>query len=46
METINNGDADVIVRNLEKWYGHIRAVQAVSFHVNRGDCFGLLGETT
>ncbi len=31
------------VNQIEKNYGAIRAVQSISFGVNRGECFGLLG---
>lgn len=33
----------VLVQSLEKSFGDIRAVQGVSFQVDKGSCFGLLG---
>lgn len=33
----------VIARNLEKWYRKLNAVKKISFHVAKGECFGLLG---
>lgn len=40
---MKNNDASVIVRNLEKWYGNVNAVNKINFHVAKGECFGLLG---
>ncbi|EYC42028.1 hypothetical protein Y032_0546g3258 [Ancylostoma ceylanicum] len=33
----------VVVDGVKKWYGDFCAVEGVSFHVEKGDCFGLLG---
>ncbi|VDM91870.1 unnamed protein product, partial [Onchocerca ochengi] len=40
---MENNDALMIVRNLEKWFGDLNAVKKISFHVAKGECFGLLG---
>ncbi|EJW70275.1 hypothetical protein WUBG_18818, partial [Wuchereria bancrofti] len=39
---MKNNDASVIVRNLEKWFGNVNAVNKINFHVAKGECFGLL----
>ena len=31
------------VKNIEKWYGNLKAVDNISFDVNEGEIFGLLG---
>lgn len=36
-------DATVIVKDIKKWYGDFNAVKGITFHVDKGDCFGLLG---
>ena len=43
--TLTGGDADTVVRvhDLHKSYGETRAVDGVSFEVQRGEVFGLLG---
>ena len=33
----------LIVQDVHKYYGSFHAVRGVSFHVEIGDCFGLLG---
>ncbi len=33
----------LIVNDLRKYYGQFNAVKGVNFHVNAGECFGLLG---
>ncbi|CAG9536981.1 unnamed protein product [Cercopithifilaria johnstoni] len=40
---MTNSDALVIARNLEKCYGKLNAVNKINFHVEKGECFGLLG---
>jgi len=40
MKKINN---IIIVRNLKKTFGKVRAVQGISFDVKRGEIFGMLG---
>ena len=32
------------VKNLKKYYENLKAVDGISFHVNKGEIFGLLGE--
>ena len=36
-------EAAVIVKDIKKWYGNFNAVKGINFHVNQGECFGLLG---
>ncbi|RCN44473.1 ABC transporter, ATP-binding protein, partial [Ancylostoma caninum] len=43
VETMNKQETPVIVDNVKKWYGDQNAVKGVSFHVEKGECFGLLG---
>ncbi|MEZ4507744.1 MAG: ABC transporter ATP-binding protein [Thermomicrobiales bacterium] len=40
---MNTGVAAIDVRNLSKHYGAVRAVDDISFSVERGEIFGLLG---
>lgn len=40
---MNEYSAPVIAKNLKKIYGNFDAVKGVSFCVDTGDCFGLLG---
>ncbi|CAJ0580809.1 unnamed protein product, partial [Mesorhabditis spiculigera] len=45
-QNVLNLDPDhtaVCVKDLKKTYGNFTAVKGVNFHVNIGDCFGLLG---
>ena len=44
--TMNKKDAAVIVKNLKKTYGNNHAVKGVNFHLDSGECFGLLGESS
>ncbi len=43
VKTLNPSKTAVIVKDINKWYGNFNAVKGVSFHVEIGDCFGLLG---
>uniref|UniRef100_A0AC35F4C1 ABC transporter domain-containing protein n=1 Tax=Panagrolaimus sp. PS1159 TaxID=55785 RepID=A0AC35F4C1_9BILA len=43
MANANGSDATVIVKDIKKWYGNNNAVKGITFHVDKGDCFGLLG---
>uniref|UniRef100_A0A914YVT4 ABC transporter domain-containing protein n=1 Tax=Panagrolaimus superbus TaxID=310955 RepID=A0A914YVT4_9BILA len=43
MANANGDDATVIVKDIKKWYGNNNAVKGITFHVDKGDCFGLLG---
>jgi ATP-binding cassette subfamily A (ABC1) protein 3 len=43
MANSNPADATVIVKDIKKWYGNFNAVKGITFHVDKGDCFGLLG---
>lgn len=36
-------NATVVVQNLAKHFGEVKAVDGISFEVYRGECFGLLG---
>ncbi|VDM77829.1 unnamed protein product [Strongylus vulgaris] len=36
-------DAAVIVDDVKKQFGNLKAVKGVTFHVKQGECFGLLG---
>jgi ABC-2 type transport system ATP-binding protein len=42
-KTASSKPAAVVVQNLRKNYGKIRAVDGISFEVRRGEVFGLLG---
>jgi ABC-type glutathione transport system ATPase component len=44
VKTLNVASTAVVVNDINKWYGDFNAVKGVSFHVEIGDCFGLLGE--
>ena len=43
MANAQPGDAAVIVKDIKKWYGSFHAVKGITFHVQEGECFGLLG---
>jgi ABC-2 type transport system ATP-binding protein len=42
-QTSNRNDVMIDVRNLSKHFGHVRAVDDISFTVNRGEIFSFLG---
>lgn len=44
VSAMNKRDATVIVKDVKKWYGRNNAVKGVNFHLDVGDCFGLLGK--
>lgn len=37
------GDYPLVVKNLQKSYGNVSAVNGINFAVQKGECFGLLG---
>lgn len=43
VQKMGNNDALMIVRDLQKWFGKLHAVKKINFHVQKGECFGLLG---
>lgn len=43
VKRLDSQSTAVVVDDLKKWYGNFNAVKGVNFHVNIGDCFGLLG---
>uniref|UniRef100_A0AC34Q2Q7 ABC transporter domain-containing protein n=1 Tax=Panagrolaimus sp. JU765 TaxID=591449 RepID=A0AC34Q2Q7_9BILA len=43
MSRASSNEAAVVVKNLKKWYGNFNAVKGINFHVDKGECFGLLG---
>uniref|UniRef100_A0A915BJC9 ABC transporter domain-containing protein n=1 Tax=Parascaris univalens TaxID=6257 RepID=A0A915BJC9_PARUN len=43
VKCINPISTAVVVRDLQKWYGEMCAVDGVTFHVETESCFGLLG---
>lgn len=36
-------DAIIMVKNLKKYFGEVKAVNDISFQVGRGELFGFLG---
>uniref|UniRef100_A0A914CP13 ABC transporter domain-containing protein n=1 Tax=Acrobeloides nanus TaxID=290746 RepID=A0A914CP13_9BILA len=43
LREVGHIDSAVVAKDLKKWYGDFYAVKGLSFRVNIGDCFGLLG---
>uniref|UniRef100_A0A914E5T5 ABC transporter domain-containing protein n=2 Tax=Acrobeloides nanus TaxID=290746 RepID=A0A914E5T5_9BILA len=43
VHTLNENETPIVAKDLKKWYNDFYAVKGLSFHVNNGDCFGLLG---
>ncbi|VDM76770.1 unnamed protein product, partial [Strongylus vulgaris] len=43
VKSMDRKDAAVIVDDVKKQFGNLKAVKGVTFHVKQGECFGLLG---
>ncbi len=41
---VTNGDAILVVKNLTKRFGHVKAVRDLSLKVKKGEVYGFLGE--
>ena len=43
IEKVNNNDVTIEVKDLKKYFEDVKAVDGISFKINRGECFGFLG---